>query len=84
VTRCWGDGSYGQLGDGTLTGSTSPSTVLGGLDFATALAAGSHFTCGTTLQSGVYCWGAADTAQLGGGFGGDGLLSAVPTPLAVP
>ncbi|MBL9026877.1 MAG: RTX toxin, partial [Myxococcales bacterium] len=82
-TLCWGDGSYGQLGHGVLELSSQPVAVLGGLSF-TRLAAGSHFTCGELATGGVYCWGSADVGQLGGGYGGMGLLSAVPLPLAAP
>ena len=42
--RCWGANSFGQLGNGTNTSSTSPQTVVG-INDATAIAAGNYHTC---------------------------------------
>jgi alpha-tubulin suppressor-like RCC1 family protein len=55
---CWGDNSYGQVGDGTKVQRTVPTPVYqpGGLAF-TALDAGTYRTCGLTAAGRAYCWG---------------------------
>jgi uncharacterized protein YjdB len=59
VAYCWGDNTWGKLGNGTSGGwSSMPLPVVGGLTFV-ALAAGVHFSCGLTSAGGVYCWGGA-------------------------
>src|SRR3989442_10298616 len=42
---CWGTNFYGQLGDGTTTQRLVPTSVAGGLTFAT-LTVGSYHTYG--------------------------------------
>jgi len=57
VAYCWGnDGGIGKLGDGTLTSSTIPVPVAGGLSFAMVSASALH-TCGVTTDGAAYCWG---------------------------
>ncbi len=65
---CWGRNFWGQLGDETTTGRTSPVPVpvSGGLRFAAISAAWGH-TCGLSTGGTVYCWGANDYGQLGDG-----------------
>src|SRR5204863_338595 len=53
---CWGNNTYGGLGNGTTTGSTTPIAVSGGLTFAT-VSVGNEFTCGVTTSGAAYCWG---------------------------
>jgi len=73
VGYCWGGNTSGQLGNGTMTTSTTFVAVAGGLNFATVSAGGSH-TCGVTSSNppssptaggGVYCWGDNTYGQLG-------------------
>jgi len=61
---CWGENYYGELGNGSITGSL-PVAVLGGLSF-TSLAAGTFHTCGISSGT-VYCWGLNSNGQLGEG-----------------
>jgi len=61
---CWGDNSYGQLGDGTTTERDGPVVVSGGLTFAT-VSAGDDHTCGLTKAGEAYCWGSDRSGQLG-------------------
>jgi hypothetical protein len=53
---CWGDNSYGELGTGTTTPSSTPVAVAGGLTFATVSAGGAQ-ACGVTTSGATYCWG---------------------------
>lgn len=67
---CWGANVAGQLGNGTMTDSMSP-TFVSGLEGALQLSAGHGFVCarvGTTGNN-VRCWGDATWGQLGSGAG---------------
>jgi alpha-tubulin suppressor-like RCC1 family protein len=66
TARCWGDNSFGQLGDGTTTQRSVPSTVPG-LTNAVALAVGTDHTCAVLATGGARCWGNNASGQLGDG-----------------
>ena len=74
---CWGDGSAGQLGTGSLAPTYWPSAVAGGLVFASVSAGGSH-TCGLTKSGAAYCWGSNSSGQLG-----DSTLTSKSVPVPV-
>lgn len=62
---CWGDNTYGQVGNGTSGAAVSaPTAVPGGLTFSEIYAGMSH-TCAVTLDGSVYCWGRNNYGQLG-------------------
>ena len=63
---CWGDGSHGQLGNGTRSMSTSPTLVSGGLSFS-SVSAGKNASCGLTTSNRAYCWGDNTWGQIGDG-----------------
>jgi alpha-tubulin suppressor-like RCC1 family protein len=77
---CWGDNSYGQLGDGTTTSHPVPTKVLGSMSFAT-VSAGTGHTCGITTQEKAYCWGRNTEGQLGDGTQVNRLI---PTKVTAP
>ncbi len=80
--QCWGEGYWGQLGNGaqgTGSGQNAPVSVSG-LTGATALAVGSAHSC--VLAGGApRCWGHNYAGQLGNGAHGGSDASS--TPVAV-
>ena len=63
---CWGFNDFGQLGDGSTTGSLTPVLVSGGIRFSSISTRGGH-TCGVTSVGDAYCWGENFRGQLGDG-----------------
>ncbi|HUO61908.1 MAG TPA: RCC1 repeat-containing protein [Candidatus Bathyarchaeia archaeon] len=67
---CWGDNTYGQLGNNSTTGSLVPVAVntAGVLNGKTATAIGSTLFNACTVADGkAYCWGHNSTGELGNG-----------------
>jgi alpha-tubulin suppressor-like RCC1 family protein len=74
---CWGDGRYGQLGNGKTYLSFWPRAAAGSLSFRRVTAGGYH-VCGETTTGRAYCWG----SNIGGGLG-TGTLDNSTKPVAV-
>jgi alpha-tubulin suppressor-like RCC1 family protein len=69
---CWGDGSFGQLGNGNSAGVATPSLVLNSngtapLYDAVAISAGFENACAIENLGTAWCWGANNAGQLGNG-----------------
>lgn len=75
---CWGDDSFGQLGDGGSTASSAPVAVAGLPAGIAAITAGANHNCAATRAGAVWCWGAGTSSQLG-----DGNAATSGTPVAV-
>ncbi len=78
---CWGLNEYGELGNGTFTGSTSPVEVVGiggsgTLSGVARLVSENASMCAVLTSAGLVCWGYGPNGQLGNGTASD---SAVPT-----
>lgn len=78
---CWGLNERGQLGDGTNAHRSLPTAVLAGSMKFTSVSPGGEYTCATTTDYRVMCWGSNSFGQLG-----DGTTThrAVPVLVAVP
>jgi alpha-tubulin suppressor-like RCC1 family protein len=85
LAYCWGQNSFGKLGDGTYTLRRIPTLVVGGLTFGSSNAqmsidGGQHDTCAIGSTGIAHCWGDNWHNQLGTNVGrGD---SPSPTTVA--
>ncbi len=74
---CWGDGQYGQLGDGTVgsghfrSKATKVRQGSGYLTKASVVAAGGYHTCVRRTDGSAWCWGSAGSGQLGDDTAGE-------------
>ena len=63
---CWGDNTYGQLGDGT-TNSSDVAVPVAGMSSVVWFIVGSDVTCAWDYQTTSWCWGNNTDGQLGDG-----------------
>lgn len=90
TTVCWGNNIGAALGDGTMTGRSSPTPVMGA-HFVTVFAGAKNdivdHTCALDATGAASCWGTNESGQLGGpstevcNFGNG--LSCSTSPVAV-
>lgn len=66
LVACWGDGAWGQLGDGARASRAVPVDVAG-LSGVEEVDAGAEHTCARLTSLEVRCWGHGDRGQLGDG-----------------
>jgi RHS repeat-associated protein len=76
--KCWGENSYGSLGDGTSTHRDTPVDVTGLTSGVTGASAGHNHTC-AIVDGAAMCWGLNGDGQVGDNSG----FSVRPTPVAV-
>ena len=76
--RCWGDGAYGALGNGS-TADHNAAVTAAGITTAVAVTAGSGHSCALLSDGTMLCWGNNDDGQLGAGVSNSQLLT--PTPV---
>ena len=62
--RCWGDNTFGVLGDGTGEYGY-PAVAVTGPENLDQVIAGGTVTCGLTSDDDVLCWGGNGSGQLG-------------------
>src|SRR5699024_9524799 len=69
---CWGDNTFGQLGNGKTEGrQTSPVAIGTGHAWRQVSTGGSH-VCALSTTGKAYCWGRNLSGQLGTGKEGGG------------
>jgi alpha-tubulin suppressor-like RCC1 family protein len=76
--KCWGTNSSGQIGDGTITNSSTPVNVSGLSSGVTAISTGFSSSCALLSTGAVKCWGGNGSGQLG-----DGTTTDRSTPIDV-
>lgn len=66
--KCWGAGGFGELGDGSGSGSLTPVQVSGLTSGVTAVSGAYYQSC-AVVNGGAKCWGFGQNGQLGDGAG---------------
>jgi alpha-tubulin suppressor-like RCC1 family protein len=64
---CWGQGQYGELGDGTNQNSAVPVAVSGLSSGVASMSGGAYHTCAIMTSAAAKCWGANNVGSLGDG-----------------
>ena len=86
--QCWGDNSYGELGNGNTTNSSLPVTVPG-ITNATAVTAGgedaspSGHSCAVLNSGMIQCWGDNNFGELGDGTAISGAITVPVTVVGI-
>jgi alpha-tubulin suppressor-like RCC1 family protein len=75
---CWGNNTYGQVGNGGVVTPQSTPVQVAGTTWR-SVAAGLYHTCATTTASALYCWGQNTAGQIGNG----GVVSPQSTPVQI-
>ncbi|MEO8224209.1 MAG: thrombospondin type 3 repeat-containing protein, partial [Gammaproteobacteria bacterium] len=64
--RCWGQGTFGQIGSGGFI-SRSDAQTVSGIGSALVVDSGGYFTCAALSGGTVQCWGRNGNGELGDG-----------------
>jgi len=61
---CWGKGTKGEIGNGSVGNRATPTLVSSALNFSSISVGGGH-ACALTTSNAAYCWGSDSLGQLG-------------------
>lgn len=61
---CWGRGTHGEIGNGSVGNRGAPAVVTTALKFSSISVGGAH-ACALTTTNAAYCWGMDSLGQLG-------------------
>lgn len=64
IVQCWGNGTFGQLGDGKTTSRSKPVQVVD-IPLVRAVSVGHSHTCAILRSEEIRCWGRNDYGQSG-------------------
>jgi alpha-tubulin suppressor-like RCC1 family protein len=66
--KCWGEGQFGQIGDGSATSKNNTPVDVSGLSTGVvSVTGGAWHACALTTNGGIKCWGRNDSGQVGDG-----------------
>jgi alpha-tubulin suppressor-like RCC1 family protein len=68
TVSCWGDGTHGEAGDGTMLQSSYVPSTVAGIPDAVAIAVDRFHACALRAGGTVSCWGGSDPGQDDGGL----------------
>jgi len=78
TVRCWGDNTYGQIGNGAYGPAVTTPTAVSSLSNVREIVAGAYHVCALLEDTTVRCWGYNFYGQLG-----DGTTNNSATPVVV-
>jgi alpha-tubulin suppressor-like RCC1 family protein len=78
---CWGENTWGQVGNGSSGSDVTTPTRVGSASDWVAVALGEDHTCGVRAGGSLWCWGANDLGQLGLG---SRTLTTLPSRVCFP
>ncbi len=67
AVKCWGQNSYGQVGDNTSNNKSIPTQVVGLTSGVTAISVGWEHSCALLSTGAAKCWGRGSFGQVGDG-----------------
>ena len=65
AAKCWGQNTYGALGNNSTTDRLTPVDAVGLTSGVASITTGFHHTCAVTTSGGAKCWGRNTNGQLG-------------------
>src|SRR5207248_1671696 len=78
--KCWGQNSFGELGNDTNMGSSLP-VLVSALQGVAHLSSGSSFNCAVLDTGRVTCWGFGSDGEMGDGSSQPRLVPSAPVNL---